>query len=181
MPNPIEQAASKTMGAAKVAKATLKGLTGVFKHLMQEHGEVSVLMKRVSMSSDAQVRREHYPKIRMELLSHERAEIAEVYALLGRREDTREMVADHNAEARDLEAAIRGLDMLDPTGSEWGPAFERMAVLVEEHVAEEESNFFPRAQEAIGEDLAKTLLSAYEARKGVIRREIEAQSPPVAH
>jgi hypothetical protein len=44
MPNRVEEATSAAMGAIKDVKATLKGLTGVFKHLMEEHGKVSALI-----------------------------------------------------------------------------------------------------------------------------------------
>ncbi len=61
MPNTFEKAASKTMGAVKVVKATFKGLDGVFKKLMEEHGEVSALIMRVSASSDSSVRADSLP------------------------------------------------------------------------------------------------------------------------
>ena len=53
MPNAMEKAASEVMGAAKDVKAGFKGLTGVFMHLMEEHGKVGALIKRVGMSSDS--------------------------------------------------------------------------------------------------------------------------------
>jgi len=58
MPNPAEELASKAMGAMKVGKATIEGLTGIFRKLAQEHGEVSALLMRVKSSSDPQVRAE---------------------------------------------------------------------------------------------------------------------------
>ncbi len=168
------------MGAAKAVKATAKGLTGVFRHLMQEHGEVSALMKRVSMSSDAQVRREHYPKIREELISHERAEVRVVYSELGALQQTRDVAAKHNREAKELESAIADLDAIDPANSEWGPAFEQLVQLVTAHVTEEESDFFPKAQDVIGEDEAKALLGRYETAKKNVKTELAAEPAPAA-
>jgi hypothetical protein len=52
MPNTVERVASGLMGAAKDVKAGFKGLTGVFMHLMEEHGKVGALIKRVSASDD---------------------------------------------------------------------------------------------------------------------------------
>jgi hypothetical protein len=80
MSNSFEKAASKTMGAVKVAKAGIKGLGGVFRKLMQEHGEAGALIKRVSMSSDEEVRRELYPQIRRALLAHEKGELSVVWS-----------------------------------------------------------------------------------------------------
>src|SRR5437868_2871676 len=113
MPNSLEKAASKTMGTVKGAKATLKGLSGVFKKLMQEHGEVAALMERVSMSSEDSVRRELYPTIRKELLAHEKGELKAVYPVLGQYAETVDIAETHAREASELEAAIKTLDVLD--------------------------------------------------------------------
>ncbi|HEX3775220.1 MAG TPA: hemerythrin domain-containing protein [Polyangiaceae bacterium] len=165
MPNSIENAASKAMGAAKDVKATFKGLTGVFKHLMEEHGKVAALLKRVSMSSDVKLRSELYPTIRRELLSHERAEMDVVYPELARYPETAAISAEHAREAQELEAAIQAVDALAFGDAQWSQAFERLVSLVEAHVNEEESEFFPKAQKAIGEDATKALLPRFEAAK----------------
>src|ERR1700712_5469995 len=112
MANPIARVEAKAVGTAHAVKAGFNGLRGVFLRLAEEHGRVGALMKRVSKSADAQVRREHYPQIRAELLSHERGELAEVYSLLGNYLDTRDLAAAHNAEAGQLEAAIAAVDSL---------------------------------------------------------------------
>jgi hypothetical protein len=173
MPNSLEKAASETMGAIKTVKATVKGLSGVFKKLMQEHGEVSALMKRVSLSSDESVRRELYPTIRKELLSHENGELSAVYPVLGQHAETLEIAEEHAHEASELDAAIKGLDALDLAGPEWAPAFEHLFMLVKRHVDEEESEFFPKAQATIGEQQAKALEGLYEAAKDAALTELD--------
>jgi hemerythrin superfamily protein len=165
MANPIEQISVKVAGTAKAMKAGFEGLRGVFLHLAEEHGEVGALLKRVSKSDDAAVRRDHWSKIRSELLSHEQAEMEEVYPLLTSNEATREIVALHSQEAGQLKEAIAAVDALDYASPAWGPAFERLITLVQQHVAEEENEFFPRAQEVIGEDQSKAVLERYEAAK----------------
>src|SRR5437868_5189161 len=102
MANSIDQIASKLMGTVKAASAGFKGLRGVFLHLAEEHGEVAALMKHVSKSADPQVRREHFPHIRAELLSHEKGELAEVYSVLANHEQLRTVVLEHNDEAHTL-------------------------------------------------------------------------------
>lgn len=165
MANPIEQISVKVAGTAKAMKAGFEGLRGVFLHLAEEHGEVGALLKRVSKSDDAAIRRDHWSKIRSELLSHEQAEMAEVYPLLTSNEATREIVALHSQEAGQLKEAIAAVDALDYASPAWGPAFERLITLVQQHVAEEENEFFPRAQEVISEDQSKAVLERYEAAK----------------
>src|SRR5689334_19732337 len=104
MPNTLEQLTVKAVGTVKAVKAGFNGLRGVFLHLAEEHGEVVAMMKHVSKSKDAQVRREHYAKLRVELLSHELAELAELYPALAQLEGTRELVMLHDRQATQLES-----------------------------------------------------------------------------
>ena len=173
MANPLEQFSAKAMGTVKAVKAGFNGLRGVFLHLAEEHGEVGALMKAVSKSHDAQFRREHYPKIRIELLSHERAELATVFPMLSHYDATRELVVLHNQEASQLEAAIAAVDALDASTPAWGDAFEHLFALVQQHVQEEEDSFFPKAQEMIGEEEAKALLPRFEAAKKAAKYQVQ--------
>jgi Hemerythrin HHE cation binding domain len=173
MANQMAEVESKAVGTAHAVKAGFKGLRGVFLHLAQEHGEVGALMKHVAKSDDASVRRAEYPKIRAELLSHERGEMAEVYSALSKRDETRSIVSAHNQEAKQLEAAIAAVDALGFGESGWGSAFDRLFALVQQHVAEEENDFFPRAQEVISEDQSKALLERYENAKKAAKSEVQ--------
>ena len=174
MANPIEQVAAKAAGTAKAVKAGFNGLRGVFLRLTEEHGEVGSLMKRVSKSTDESVRRDHYPQIRTELLAHERSELAEVYSILNDYEALRSIVAEHNAEAKQLEMAITAVDSQDYDTSAWGSAFERLFALVQQHVDEEEKDFFPLAQKTIGNEEAEALLGRYEVAKQSAKQRIVA-------
>ncbi len=173
MSNPIEQMAAKAMGTVKAVSAGLKGLRGVFLHLAEEHGEVGALMKRVSKTSDAQVRREHFPHIRAELLSHEKGELAEVYSVLANYEQLREVVLKHNDEAHTLEKAIADVDAQDYSSEEWGTSFNRLFSLVQAHVEEEENDFFPKAQEVVDEAESKDILERYEAAKKAVKLRVQ--------
>ncbi len=158
------------MGTAKAVKAGFNGLRGVFLHLAEEHGEVTSLMKRVSKSTDAQVRREHWPQIRAELVSHEQAEAAEVYPSLLSFDSTREIVDIHGQEASQLEKAIAAVDAAEPSSATWGAAFERLFALVQQHATEEEEDFFPKAQAVLSEDQSKVLLERFEATKKAVKQ-----------
>ena len=165
MANPIAQIEAKTIGTAKAIKAGFNGLRGVFLHLAEEHGEVGALMKRVSKSPDPEVRREHYPHIRAELQSHERGELATVYTMLGNYLATRDLAAAHKLGSQQLEEAIATVDTLDYADPAWGPAFQRLFLLVQQHVAEEENDFFPQAQKILGEGETTALVDRYETAK----------------
>jgi hemerythrin superfamily protein len=146
-------------------KAGFEGLRGVFLHLAEEHGEVGAMMKRVRKSTDPEERREQWSHIRRELLAHEQGELAEVYPLLAGNDATREIIALHSQEAGQLQEAIAAVDALNVSSDAWAASFERLFALVEQHVAEEEGDFFPRAQEVIGEEQSKAVLERYEAAK----------------
>jgi hypothetical protein len=165
MPDRTEKAVSQAMGAVKSVKATFKGMTGVFKHLMVEHGKVSALIMRVSMSSDHAVRAELYPIIRTELLGHEKGELTAVYPALAEFQETRSIAEEHARDAGELEAVIRELDTLSYSDASWMPTFDRLAGLVQKHVSLEESEYFPKAQKTVGDERAKALLPFFEAAK----------------
>ena len=165
MPNRVEEATSAAMGALKDVKATVKGLSGVFKHLMEEHGKVSALITRVKMSSDEDVRARLYPTIRSELLGHETGELKVVYAAMAPYPELRAIAEEHARDAGELQRQIGEVDKYSYGDASWGRAFDRLAELVQKHVAAEESDYFAKAQKAMGDELAKQLLPLFESAK----------------
>jgi hypothetical protein len=157
----MEEVASKVVGGMKAAKATFEGLSGVFKQLTQEHGEVTALLIRVKMTSDAGVRRNLFPKIRSDLLAHERGEMREVYPAFSQHPDLEGMARNHDAEAGQLERALDELSATDYGDESWGTKFERLVGLVEHHTKEEEDDYFPAANRILGKDEAERLKSRY--------------------
>lgn len=165
MPNRMEEMAAKGMGAIKEVKATLKGLSGVFKTLCEQHGEASALLGRASMTSDGPKRAELWQKIRAELLSHERGEIEAVYPVLRNYPETRALAEEHDREASELERLIRKLDGMDPSSPAWTATFDDLKKTVQQHVSEEEGEIFPKAQDVLGHDTAVQMESSFLAAK----------------
>ncbi len=161
----MEKVAAGAMGAMKDVKAGFKGLSGVFMHLMEEHGKVSALLLRVSSSSDEAVRAKLYPTIRSELLAHEKGEIDVVYPALAEYPETSALAAAHARDASSLQAAIADLDALSYSDPGWGAAFDRLVKLVQQHVKEEEGEYFPKGQKVLGDQRAKELLPLFESAK----------------
>jgi hemerythrin superfamily protein len=158
-----DETISRGMGAAKAIIARLKGLVGVFRTLAQQHGEVSGLVLRIGKHPDK--RAELWPKIRIELLSHEKAEMREVYPELRKHDELRAMVDKHDREAAELETAIQRVDRLAFDSDEWKAHFDRLVDLVKQHVEEEEGSIFPAAQKVIGEQRARELEPPFLAGK----------------
>jgi len=173
MPNRIEEIASKTMGTAKAAKATMQGLTGIFRHLAKEHGEVSALLMRLKASSDPNTRRELFPTIRYELLAHEQGELRELYPVLRDNEQTRAVAESHDLQAKSLEEAIGALNGVAVDSPMWQPTLERLIEQVQAHVREEENEYFPLAQRVFAER-ANELLERYEQAKAAAMRELKS-------
>lgn len=171
--NKVEELASKAMGGVKATKATLEGLTGVFRHLEKEHGEVSALLMRLKASHDPDTRRELFPTIRRELLAHEKAEIAEVYPVLRSHPKTAAIADEHDQDSKSLETAIEMLTKTAVDSPNWQNQLEALIELVQQHVKDEESEYFPTAQ-SIFKDRANELLERFEHTKARIMQELTA-------
>jgi Hemerythrin HHE cation binding domain len=175
MPNSAEKIASKAMGAMKTVKATAEGLTGVFKHLATEHGEVTALLLRVKTSSDVEVRKELFPEIRSELVSHEKAELREVYPAFEKHVELEAMAKDHEKEAGDLEQLIEELHAMPFDDAGWETKFAELADLVADHAREEEDEYFPVAQGILGKEEADRLLQRFERAKAKVKERVAAE------
>jgi hemerythrin superfamily protein len=165
MHRPLKTAAEKVRGTAKVVKAAVKGLKGIFKALMQQHGEAMAIARRLEKNEDLEFRLEHWPILRAELLSHERAEMAILYPALRRVPETLAIAEHHDAEAKELEDLIASIDVTQVGDLQWGHFLGQLLGKVGHHVAEEESDIFPRAQEVLGEEEAERLEAALVAEK----------------
>jgi hemerythrin superfamily protein len=173
MSNRIEEIEAKGKGSAKAMGARLHGLSGVFARLSGQHGEASSLLRQLADSQDADKRDGLWAKIRVELLSHERAEIRELYPLLRQYPTTRELAERHDAEAGEIERAIEKLDAADTAGSAWNRALEELSSLVQRHAEAEEKRVFPKAQEVLGRGVAKQLDDRYAAAQQAVKAELE--------
>ena len=174
MTNPIDEATTKTAGALRAVKTRFRGLSGVFTTLAQQHGEVKHLLERAVRATDPDKQREIWPKVRLEILSHERAELLEVYSALEQYPDLAEIVLRHRRDARDLEVSIDVLDTAAYGSTEWSTAMRTLAGLVNEHVRMEEEEFFPRAAEMLEKSEAQALDEPFQRRKASIMAELGA-------
>lgn len=174
MPTRTEQIASKAMGAMRAAKATVKGLGGVFRKLSQEHGEVTALLMRVKRSTDVDVRRNLFPDIRRELLAHEKAELQVVYPAFRRHPDLVQIADAHQAEATQLEQVINEISATDYADDSWVRMFDRLVDLVMHHAAEEENQYFPKAARIMSDDEPAVLEKQYlDAKKSILSGKLD--------
>ncbi len=160
MANRIDEVIAKTKGAAKGVKARVEGLTGIFATLSKQHGEAKALLDDIV--GDASKRRELWSKVRVALLTHERAEMRVLYPELRMHDELRALANSHDAEAAELERMIHDLDEQPLSSDTFGNLVERLRDTVVRHAGEEENDIFPVAQRVIGKARAKELAPKFE-------------------
>jgi hypothetical protein len=157
MPNTVENFAAKTAGKAAGLRARAQGLVGVFNVLAQQHEQVASLLTRAKQAEDPAKRRDLWSQVRCELICHERAELSTVYPVIEENPASADIARVHADSSRDLEAAIANVDGLGYDSSGWEGALHSLIELVQQHVEQEEKEFFPRAQETMGKEAAHAL------------------------
>jgi hypothetical protein len=167
----IAQVSSMVMGKAKVAKAAIEGLSGVFSTLMEEHGQVGALLAHVKRDGDIAVRRELWPKIRAVLLSHERAELLVLYPAYRVHPEIAHFAVLHEREAGQLMSLIEEIHTIDFADPRWGERFELLVQLVHAHVRDEEVDFFREGNRVFGSQ-NKALDTQYKRVKERALREL---------
>lgn len=161
----LTELASKAVGVARAASATLSGYRGIFRTLKREHGEVSVLMMRLATDTDGDARAELFPLIARELLDHARAEDAELYSFLADHELTASAIRQLRADHERIEALLGELAALPIRSSGWLLRFRELQRAVQEHVDQEENHVFPLARHAISPELAEEIDHHYKLEK----------------
>jgi hypothetical protein len=163
MPTRMDSIVSKARAKARAIDASLHGLIGVFRTLAEQHGEAIALLKRVR--DDPGKRIALWPKIRQELLSHEKAELREVYPVLSEHAAIRALALQHDVDASSLAMLIDRIHATEISSEEWGALFDQLTGLVEHHADMEEHEIFPHAQDAIGVERAKDIEPRFLATK----------------
>src|SRR5277367_7049308 len=167
MPTRTEEIASR-MGAAKTVKAAVESPHGVFEKLTEEHREIAALLMRVKATSDPEVRRALFPKVRTEMLAHDKGEFREVYPAFDQHPELQPMAKEHNVEATQLERSLEQLSGVPPTDASWESLFDKLVELAVQHTREEEDEYFPAAERVLGRDEAERLQGRYEAAKAEV-------------
>ena len=145
----------------RASSATARALTGVFEILADQHRQALELLRRAGSVQNPAKRRQHWVEARRSLISHERAEEQVVYAMLDGREDAQSLLEQHGDQAVELELAIADLDATDTESEDWVWRLRDVMAMVDDHVRDEENDFFPRAQRLLGENLARELEDPY--------------------
>jgi hemerythrin superfamily protein len=138
-------------------------LAGVFATLADQHRRLLELVRDAGTIDAAAQRRERWAEARRRVLSHERAESQVVYAALRGNEAAGPLLRQHAGQVTELERAIAALDATDGASDHWIGRLRDVLAVLDDHVRDEEQDFFPRAQRLLGEDAARALDEPFDA------------------
>lgn len=161
-------------GMAKQAATLLKGQTGIYATLAKEHGEVSSLLKQAVQSESPAKREPILAKIRVELLSHARAEEKTLYNALGTLDATRDKAAHSKIEHDEIEALLQQVAISAPGTREETAALEKLRQHVEHHAQEEEQQLFVQAHDLLPKEVESRLDQEFKREKEAEKRRLEA-------
>lgn len=130
-----------TLVTSAPSNAALNELSGVFKHVLSEHGEAFALVKRLSMRLDREGCGQLGTTLAGEACSHSRGEMAQGYAAL-KAIVQKQHLLESEARPSDLADAMAALDAINPGSPEWGPTFLQVSELLEAHLHAAEDSLF---------------------------------------
>lgn len=140
---------SKARGAAREAISVMKGHTGIFASLAREHGHLLSLLDQAIETSSETKRRALRDQIRLDLLSHTRAEEQTFYAELLGHAETRDLVEQSRDDHHKIWERLKQAFSEDGGPQQHRANLERLREVVEYHVTREENEIFPTAEEVI--------------------------------
>lgn len=166
MPAPSSQVTATPL--VHTASSPARAPTGVFEMLIEQHRQVLELLRLAGSADAGAKRKERWAEARRRLLSHERAEAQAVYATLEGYAAAQTLLDQHTQQASELETAIQEVDAADTDSDDWIERLRDVVALVDDHVRDEESDFFPRAERLLGVNTSRDL----EERYASIQRDI---------
>lgn len=139
----------------------------LFEILHRDHDKVAELFGKLeNLFGTEEARREHlFQTLLRELDIHSRAEEKFFYSRLKGEEETRELVLESLDDHKDLKKALDDLDAMDKGTEEWAVRLKACRAIVQDHVAQEENELFPRARRLLGEDEAAAMAEDIESFK----------------
>ena len=122
--------------------------------LHEDHEKVESLFRKLKDTTDGaeKTRADLSAKLRQELLAHSEFEENVFYPTVRERDGVGRQVKQAFEEHQEVKQMLDELDSMDPTSAEFMETVAELEAAVREHVDVEESDIFPAAKKAIGED-----------------------------
>lgn len=153
--------AGKLARTAKDAAAATRSNRGIFQRLQSEHEQLASLCRRLAESEDPELRADLFPRVESAVLAHTRGEEWEVYPVLERHRETRDLAERGQAGLDEIVELLRRLSALEYDDPEWSSCFGALKRRLEEHAEEEEHDLIPRAKLVVDDAAAQRIESRY--------------------
>jgi len=127
--------------------------------IMTDHREVERLFEIMTRQPETRVL--HFPVLSALLISHSRAEEAEVYPVARDEAGETEEVAHSQQEHAEAEALLEQMATMDPTSQEFDKALQDLVAAVTHHVEEEEATVLPGMREGLSDQRRSELADAF--------------------
>lgn len=165
MTNVLEQAVARAAARFGATPATSDGFSGVFRRLVEEHKELSVMLKRLAVTPALDKQAVLWATFRTELAAHEQAELQEVYPDFEWHPSLIDVIQTHEEDAERLQEWVRGLDAVAVGSPQWDKGLQTLQAVLSAHVEREEELFFPQVQRLIGRERLEELDARYTETK----------------
>ena len=155
------------------SSTTARPLAGVFETLSEQHRQALDLLRSAGTPQPASKRHERWEAARRWLLSHERAEMETVFSALEGYPAADKLLKAHTQQAIEMESAINQLESTPVESDAWIERLRDVMALLDDHLRDEENEFFQRAQELLGENTARELEEPFMARQRELLHALE--------
>lgn len=169
----MSELTAQARGAAKQVAQMIKGRTGIYATLAKEHGELASLLQQAIKTSSGEKRADLLDKIRVELLSHARAEEESLYATLARFEQTRAHASHSKNEHQEIESLLQDALQAGDNTERQTSLLKSLRDVIEHHVDEEENDLFVKADDLLSRTDESELDERFRRLKDEERRKLE--------
>ena len=134
----------------------------LYQLLRQDHQKVKRLFERLDETADGATksRARLFAELKQELELHSDVEEAHFYPALQRHEETQDLVEEALEEHEEVKKVLEELDQSDPEEESWSEQIIELQEDVENHVEEEETELFPKAQRVLEKAKADEIAEA---------------------
>lgn len=155
------------------SSTTARPLAGIFETLSEQHRQAMELLRSAGTPQAPSKRYESWEAARRWLLSHERAEMDTVFSALEGYTGADTLLKAHTQQAIEMESAINQLESTPIESDTWIERLRDVMALLDDHLRDEENEFFQRAQELLGENTARELDGPFMARQRELLHALE--------
>jgi hemerythrin superfamily protein len=117
--------------------------------LKHDHQEVDKLFAQIKKSDGGDKQAKLFEKLRQKLELHTKVEETHLYPVLMKHDQTKDMTKHAIEEHGEVKKLLKEMSALSVGDDQWTALCQQLQTGIEDHVAEEEKEIFPAAEEAL--------------------------------